>query len=82
VIKASGASDDVEIWPENWGTFVLFSRIRTQWRVGFAGPTGLDYGVLFTLIDRMGLDADKSDQLFEDIRVMEQAALSAMQETT
>ena len=72
------ASDPVELWPENWATCLLFDGLRTQWRVGSLGPTGLDYNVLYKKMDRMGLSAEEYDQLEADIQVMEYAALAAM----
>lgn len=44
------------------------------------GATGLDYNVLFQKMDRMGLSAEEYDLLEEDIRMMEFAALAAMNE--
>lgn len=43
------------------------------------GPTGLDYNCLFHELDRMNLDRLDYDLLFNDIRVMESAALTAIQ---
>ncbi len=70
----------VEIWPENWDAFHLFQVLATQWRVGMGGPTGLDHNVLLARLDRMALDPADRDQLDEDVRVMELAALEAMAE--
>lgn len=53
-------------------------KLGTQWRIGFGGPTGLDYGPMFRLMDRMGLDQDEWDDLFEDMRVLEGAALDVV----
>lgn len=52
--------------------------MATQWRVGMNGPTGLDYGVLFVLMDRLGLDEEAFDGLLDDVRVMEAEALKVM----
>ena len=49
--------------------------MRTQWRVGMGGPTGLDYSVLYRRMDRMGLTPEQYDQMEADIAVMESAAL-------
>jgi len=68
----------VEVWPENWRSYALFSFMRTQWRVGMAGATGLDYGPLHRKMDRMGLAPDDYDDLEADIQTMEYAALGAM----
>ena len=72
------AGEDVEVWPENQRAYFLFSEIRTQWRVGAMGPTGLDYNTLFRKMDRMRLEPDEYDELEGDIRTMEFAALEAM----
>lgn len=71
---------EIEVWPENEPAFGLFWRTRTQWRVGMGGPTGLDYSSVWRLIDRMRLPDGAADELFEDVQVMEEAALEAMQE--
>lgn len=52
--------------------------MRTQWRVGFAGATGLDYSVLFQLMDLYELPAADRPQLLADLRVLEAAGLKAM----
>lgn len=72
------AEDDVEVWPENRAAFELFCQMQTQWNVGFSGHTGLQYLVLFALMARMGITGSEQDLLFEDIQVMELAALQAM----
>lgn len=62
----------MEVWPENIEVFQLFSLLQTQWRTGMSGPTGLDYNVLFTYMDKLGLSMD----LLPDVRIMESAALT------
>ncbi len=49
----------------------------TQWNVGANGRAGLNYLVLRSEIDRLGLDADDAEYLFHDVRHMESAALMA-----
>lgn len=68
--------DYLECWPENWPAFDLFIDLRTQWRVGMNGPEGLDYLVLFRLMDDMGLSRTERQALFDDVRVLERAALN------
>jgi hypothetical protein len=70
----------VEVWPENWSVVSLFARISTQWRVGFSGPVGLDYGVLFRLMDEEALSRKDWRQTLDDIQVMEVEALNKMSE--
>lgn len=71
---------EVLVWPENELAFDTFSRLRTQWRVGMAGPTGLDYNAAFSLIDRLGLSRKKAAALFDDVQTMEYEAIQAMAE--
>lgn len=56
----------------------LFTSVATQWRMGFAGPVGLDYTPMLHLMDRMGLPAGEYDNLFHDMRIAESEALSVM----
>ena len=70
--------DDVDLWPENKAAFDLFLSLRTQWRHGFKGPTGLDYGPLFRLMDDMGLQGDERRWMFDDIRHCESVALKVI----
>jgi hypothetical protein len=71
-IAAQQAAQEFEVWPENHEVFLLFSVMQTQWRTGMGGPTGLDYNVLFTYMERKNLSID----LLDDIRIMESAALT------
>jgi len=52
-----------------------------QWRVGFAGPTALDYTPLFMRMDRMRLTDEQWHELYADVRTLEDAALKAMAES-
>jgi hypothetical protein len=47
-----------------------------------AGPTGLDYNVLFRLLDQRGLSKEEWGQQFDDIRIMESAALGSMRQSS
>lgn len=76
---ADYADDYVECWPENWQAFSLFASIGNQWRIGMGGVVALDYSVLFHRMDRMKLPHDEYEQLFDDVRVLEGAALSVFQ---
>jgi hypothetical protein len=74
------ASKDAELWPENWRTWKLFSEIRNQWRrAGLDGAAyALDYGVLFTRMDRLRLSDHEYEETFGLIKQMERAALDEM----
>ncbi len=69
-------TSDVEVWPENWLPFKVFNKVSTQWRVGAGGATGLDYGVVYSTMDRMKIK--KQLVVLDAIRVMEASALSTM----
>lgn len=73
---------NVEVWPENWRAFQLFTHLQSQWRVGVGGATGLDYTPAFHLMDRMGLEPSEWDDLFGDLRAMESAALRQINAST
>lgn len=70
--------DEVEVWPENWPALQVFCRLQTQWRVGANGATGLDYAVLFDLLDRSGYAGPDWFQMLDDVSEMERAALKSM----
>ncbi|MCW7764313.1 DUF1799 domain-containing protein [Photorhabdus luminescens] len=69
-------ADDVEVWPDVWDSFLTFQAMSTQWRVGATGATGLDYNVLHSVMDLIGVN-DRAT-VFNDIRVMEREALMIM----
>lgn len=69
----------IEIWAENWPVFQIFAYdLTTQWRIGMCGATGLDYNVLPFLFRARGIARSKWGEALDDIRAMEQAALSEM----
>lgn len=74
------AHEIIEVWPENCRPVEVFQYMATQWRIGPAGATGLDYNVLHHKLDRMQLSAEEYSQLEDDVRAMEFEALSVMNE--
>lgn len=72
------AHEVVTYWPDTRQAVELFIRVGTQWRAGFAGPTGLDYPAIYPLMDRLGLAPRDWDDLLHDLQVMETEALEAM----
>lgn len=44
------------------------------------GATGLDYGAIYPLLDRSAQDAAEWMDLFDDLQVLERAALKQMSE--
>ena len=71
-IKAT--KDEFVVWEENWETVEMFLRMQTQWRVGFSGPTGLDYAALDWLCRIYSVEDPAV--LFVGLQIMEGAALS------
>lgn len=69
---------DYEVWPENMPAINLFNTVSTQWIVGAGGATGLNYIPLFARMDRMKLSDRDYEWMFDDIRAIEAAALTAM----
>lgn len=51
------------------GVWNLFERIRTQWRAGFNGRTGLDYNPALTLAAARGMDVDLTLELLQVIEL-------------
>lgn len=56
----------------------LFLRLRTQWRTGLNGATGLDYTVAFQLLDRAGYTGEAWGLALDELQQMEIAALDEM----
>ena len=66
------------LWPDNLSTWALWHRLQTQWRVGMAGRTGLDYtGVLAYLRDVARIKGRDLPGTFARLQAMERAALDA-----
>lgn len=63
------------MWPCVAQAVALFGDLMTQWRMGFAGPTGLDYSALATLLRLRRVPRDRWGALLTDLQVMEGAAL-------
>lgn len=77
---ASGDDAIVWIYADAAQAVELFGAMGTQWRMGFGGPVGLDYAALPAVMDMHGIQTDDRRPIFDDIRVMERAALEVMHE--
>lgn len=64
------------VWPENRQAVVVFLAMRTQWRVGMGGFTGMDYAALPEVWRRTKTPPGDRDEIFEALRVMEIGALN------
>ncbi|MBV4552272.1 DUF1799 domain-containing protein [Pseudomonas sp. SWRI102] len=67
-----------EVWPDAWLSFLVMDAMGTQWRTGACGVTGLDYGVLPSVMRLVGVPAKERQTVFQDIRVMESEALAVL----
>jgi hypothetical protein len=65
----------IEIWPDNVSAVNVFIAMATQWRIGMAGATGLDYGALPVVMRMVGVPLANRAEVFEQVRVMEDSAL-------
>lgn len=73
--------EEVQIWDINWDTFNLFYSLGTQWRLsGMGGASGLDYSVIPVVGKMLGFKSKKVNEMFPDLRVMENEALITMGE--
>ena len=67
-----------EVWPCNVQAVNAFVSMGTQWRVGPGGAYGLDYGVLPQVLRLAQIPRKEWPQVFDSIRVLEDAALAEM----
>lgn len=68
---------EVYLWPDNVTAWQCWCAVQTQWRVGMAGATGLDYAAVEALLRINGIRGDQRRELFADLRIMEGATLRA-----
>jgi Phage related hypothetical protein (DUF1799) len=73
------ATDDCLVWEENWLAVSVFVGLRTQWRlhVGMGGAIyqGLDYMAVEAALRLQRVPRRDWPALFDDLQVMEAAAL-------
>lgn len=69
----------MDVWPASCAAVNVFEAMTSQWRTGFNGPTGLDYGVLPKVMRLVGIPKPDRREVFGQVRVMEFEALKVMQ---
>lgn len=76
---------DFLVWEENWQAVTIFMAVQTQWRTaalgGLAGGLifmGLDYAAALAVIDLYGIIGDDRKRVFDDLRIMEDAAMAVL----
>lgn len=72
--RKAAKSAEFGVWEENWQIVEMFLRMQTQWRIGFSGPTGLDYAPLEWLCKLYSVEDPAF--LLEGLQLMEVTALS------
>lgn len=74
--------EPIEVWPEHARAWAFFCEsCSTQWRVGgMGGPTGMDYTAVLHVIQFEEPDKVQAKELFEQVKLIERGALTAMAE--
>lgn len=73
--------EDFLIWPENEKAVGYFVKLSTQWNTGsMGGFVGLRYESLHFLFKLYEEDTKNRQSLFDDIQIMEFAALGVLNE--
>lgn len=67
------------LWPESVKPFNFWHSMQTQWRIGQAGPEGLDYAGVWALLHNMVAFRQRK-KLFQQITYMESGALTGFAE--
>lgn len=72
------ASTPVEVWPDCQTSFNVFVGMATQWnRAGMDGSVvGLNYVSIEPVLRLIQVPSDVWPQVFDDLRIMEDAALA------
>ncbi len=68
------------MWPDNLQSVNVFIAMSTQWRLAMSGATGLDYNALPAVLRMTDVARKDWSEIFEDLRIMEDAALNTMRE--
>jgi hypothetical protein len=69
------------VFPQNWQAVSIFSRdLSTQWRLGFSGPSGLDYSAVMSVFRIRRVPRSQWEDLFDCLQIMEAARLNQLVE--
>lgn len=71
---------EFHLLPDNVPAFDLFQQVQTQWRIGFAGPTGLDYAGVRASPAFRRIRRRLRERTLDEICIMERAWLDAAAE--
>lgn len=65
------------LWPEHEQSLGVFAACRTQWRMGFDGPTGLDYAGVEALIRmRRLVPRPRVPEVLAELQILEDETLA------
>lgn len=78
--EEQSAEEVIEIMPENWDSLSAWLACQTQWRTIVAGTAVLMLGLDLPGVDVVLRRLEFPDTVFEDLLVMERAALPILQE--
>lgn len=77
---AEPQEEPIYLWPECVDAWNHWQHLQTQWRVGMAGASGLDYLGVGAYLDEAGVRRGrKRRELFECFQAAEAACLDAWQ---
>lgn len=69
-------ADEIYLWPCNLPAWNCWHAIQTQWRIGMAGATGLDYPSVLAYLERIeGLNGPELRERFELMQACETVTL-------
>lgn len=71
-----------EVWPCCWPAVTVLAAMQTQWRVASGGRIGLDYNVPPFVLETEEVPREQWRQVFADLQVLEDAALSIFHEAS
>lgn len=76
---AAPAEPTFYLWPENVAAFAFWRTLQTQWRIGHAGPEGLDYSGVWSVLNNT-VPFRQRKQRFGEITHLEAGALTGFAE--
>ncbi|MGW8391121.1 DUF1799 domain-containing protein [Pseudoduganella sp. HUAS MS19] len=81
---AKTVDDDCQVFEDNWLAVTTFCTLATQWKLLLGAAdvlyVGLDYGAVETVFRLEQVPAADWRAVFQDLRVMERAALPLLNE--
>lgn len=78
---AATAVEEIDLWPCNLPAWQCWQNLQTQWRVGMAGRTGLDYAAVLAYLRAVhGLRGPELLEVFGGLQGCEMAILELQAE--